>query len=88
MSEQKYASWNPWHGCTKYSEGCRYCKALGIRLSGPPLGRKRAGEAGARKTRQMRKDACERNGIESSNGVAKRRYGLDLIIQKNCSDNK
>ena len=25
MSEQKYASWNPWHGCTKYSEGCRYC---------------------------------------------------------------
>lgn len=30
----------------------------------------------------MRKDACERNGIESSNGVAKRRYGLDLIVQK------
>ncbi|MBQ9383299.1 MAG: hypothetical protein IJT87_03605 [Ruminiclostridium sp.] len=25
MSEQKYASRNPWHGCTKYSEGCRYC---------------------------------------------------------------
>ena len=25
MSKQKYASWNPWHGCTKYSEGCRYC---------------------------------------------------------------
>ena len=25
MSEQKYASWNPWHGCTKYSEGCRFC---------------------------------------------------------------
>ena len=25
MSGQKYASWNPWHGCTKYSEGCRYC---------------------------------------------------------------
>ena len=25
MSEQNYASWNPWHGCTKYSEGCRYC---------------------------------------------------------------
>ena len=17
--------WNPWHGCVKYSEGCRYC---------------------------------------------------------------
>lgn len=25
MSEEKYANWNPWHGCTKYSEGCRYC---------------------------------------------------------------
>lgn len=20
-----YADWNPWHGCTKISEGCRYC---------------------------------------------------------------
>lgn len=30
----------------------------------------------------MRKEACERNGIESSNGVAKRRYGLDLIMAK------
>ena len=25
MSEQKYVTWNPWHGCTKYSEGCRCC---------------------------------------------------------------
>jgi len=25
MSEQIYITWNPWHGCTKYSEGCRYC---------------------------------------------------------------
>ena len=63
-------------------ENRRYCKALGIRLSGPPLGRKRAGEAGGKENRQMQKDACERNGIESSNGVAKRRYGLDLIMAK------
>ncbi|MBR3076663.1 MAG: transposase [Oscillospiraceae bacterium] len=63
-------------------ENRRYCKALGIRLSGPPLGRKRTGEAGAKESRQMRKDACERNGIESSNGVAKRKYGLDLIMSK------
>ena len=20
-----YADWNPWHGCTKISPGCRYC---------------------------------------------------------------
>lgn len=27
MSESKniYADWNPWHGCTKVSPGCRYC---------------------------------------------------------------
>ena len=55
---------------------------LGIRLSGPPLGRKRAGDANAKESRQTRKDACERNGIESSNGVAKRKYGLDLIMEK------
>ena len=63
-------------------ENRRYCKALGIRLSGPLLGRKRAGEAGAKESCQMRKDACERNGIESSNGVAKRKFGLDLIMSK------
>ena len=63
-------------------ENRRYCRALGIRLSGLPLDRKRTGEAGVKETRQMRKDACERNGIESSNGVAKRKYSLDLIILK------
>lgn len=25
MSGVIYENWNPWHGCTKYSEGCRYC---------------------------------------------------------------
>lgn len=25
MSPAKYVNWNPWHGCTKYSEGCRFC---------------------------------------------------------------
>ena len=25
MSSDKVVTWNPWHGCTKYSEGCRYC---------------------------------------------------------------
>ena len=23
--ESLYASWNPWHGCTKLSPGCKYC---------------------------------------------------------------
>lgn len=27
MSEnwEVYADWNPWHGCTKISPGCKYC---------------------------------------------------------------
>lgn len=25
MSSFSESSWNPWHGCTKLSEGCRYC---------------------------------------------------------------
>ena len=25
MRENIYADWNPWHGCTKISPGCKYC---------------------------------------------------------------
>ncbi len=25
MRENIYVDWNPWHGCTKISDGCRYC---------------------------------------------------------------
>ena len=25
MKENIYADWNPWHGCTKISPGCKYC---------------------------------------------------------------
>ena len=25
MSKLKSENWNPWHGCTKYSEGCLHC---------------------------------------------------------------
>ena len=25
QNKQKYASWNPWHGCVKISPGCKYC---------------------------------------------------------------
>ena len=30
----------------------------------------------------MYKDSCERNWIEGKNGLAKRRYGLNLIMSK------
>lgn len=25
MRENIYVDWNPWHGCTKISDGCKYC---------------------------------------------------------------
>ena len=60
-----------------------YCKKHGIRLSGPALGRPKAGEAGKKEARQiMYKDDCERNAVEGRNGILKRRYGLDLIMSK------
>ena len=59
-----------------------FCKELGIRLSGPPLGRPKAGETDAVRNRQMYRDACERNVVESRNGNAKRRFGLDRIMAK------
>lgn len=59
-----------------------YCKERGIRLSGPPLGRRKASETDAKINRLMYRDACERNAIEARNGNAKRRFGLDRIFSK------
>lgn len=60
----------------------QFCKERGIRLSGPPLGRRKAGETDAKIRRQMYRDACERNAIEGRSGNAKRRFGLDLVMCK------
>lgn len=59
-----------------------YCKELGIRLSGPPLGRRKAGQTDAKIKRQMYCDSCERNAVEGRNGNAKRRFGLDRLFSK------
>lgn len=58
------------------------CKEKGIRLTGPALGRPKAGESDRKQKRQMYKDACDRNAVEGRNGNAKRRFGLDLIAAK------
>ena len=58
-----------------------YCKARGIRLSGPALGRK-SKAAKEENEAQMYQDACDRNVIEGKNGTAKRRYGLSRIMSK------
>lgn len=63
-------------------ENKKYCNGLGIRLSGLPLGRRKAGETDAKVKRQMYKDSCQRNAIEGRNGTGKRRFGLDLIMSK------
>jgi len=56
-----------------------FCKKHHIRLSGPRLGRPKKSEIGAEKQLAYR-DSCERNIVESRNGIAKRRYGLDRIL--------
>ena len=56
-----------------------FCKERGIRLSGPKLGRPSKAEA-ARDRELEYRDCCERNIVESRNGIAKRRFGLGLIM--------
>lgn len=60
-------------------ENIAFCKARGIRLSGPRLGRPKAAQIEADR-KQAYLDSCGRNIVESRNGIAKRRYGLDLIL--------
>ena len=65
----------------------QYCKARGIRLSGPPLGRpKKITEANAAQLKQQRQthrqDELDRNAIEGKFGQGKRRFTLDRIMAK------
>lgn len=64
-----------------------YCKARGIRLSGPPLGRPpkqtedNRAELEAQK-RLARQDERDRNIVEGKFGQAKRRFGLGRVMTK------
>ena len=60
-------------------ENRRFCKEHRIRLSGPRLGRLKVEEREADREQTYR-DSCDRNIVESRNGIAKRRYGLDRIL--------
>jgi hypothetical protein len=55
-----------------------FCKEHGIRLSGPKLGRPAKKQERDRQLEAL--DHRERIIIESRNGIAKRRFGLDLIM--------
>lgn len=56
----------------------QYCRELGIRLSGPRLGRPAKTEQSAHRKIE-RQDSAERNAIEGKFGEGKRRYGLGLV---------
>ena len=57
-----------------------YCKQLGIRLSGPALGRPRKGEI--RGKAQDYLDECERVEVERRFSLAKRKCGMGLVTAK------
>jgi len=57
-----------------------YCKGLGIRLSGPALGR--PAELTKEEKRQIREDSRVRNSVEGKFGQGKRRFGLSRIMAK------
>jgi len=59
-------------------ENRAWLKERGIRISGPGLGRPPKVKNEALK-KQARADSAERNAIEGSYGVCKRKYSLDLI---------
>jgi len=62
-------------------DNINFCKANGIRLTGPRLGRPKKEEIEEDKA-QAYLDSCERNMVESRFGIGKRRYGLDLIMAR------
>lgn len=61
-------------------ENRQLCKGLGIRLSGPKLGRpSKDQQINAGQKQIERQDHAERNAIEGKFGEGKRKYGLGLI---------
>ncbi|MEX2014278.1 MAG: IS5 family transposase, partial [Parcubacteria group bacterium] len=56
-----------------------FCKANGIRLSGPKLGRPSKEDSLVEQKRLTYQDSCDRNAIEGKFGEGKRRYGLGRI---------
>lgn len=58
-----------------------WCRARGIRLTGPALGKSKATSVAANK-KQIKADASYRNRIEGKFGQGKRRFGLGLVMTK------
>ena len=64
-------------------DNLKYCKERGIRMSGPKLGRPpKDKELYRQQLLEERLESGERSAIESSFGVGKRRYGLNLVMER------
>jgi IS5 family transposase len=64
-------------------ENLQYCKAHGIRMSGPKLGRPPKDKALYRAQKdEERRESGERNAVEGGFGVGKRRYGMGLVKER------
>jgi len=62
-------------------ENRAFCKRHGIRMSGPPLGRKPK-EVSREERRQAAADEAIRNQVEGKFGQGKRRFGLGRVMAK------
>jgi hypothetical protein len=62
-------------------ENRAFCKQRGIRMSGPPLGRKPK-EVSREEKRQAYEDEAIRNRVEGKFGQGKRRFGLARVMAK------
>ena len=64
-------------------ENIKFCKSLGIRLCGPPLGRPtKNAELLKKQKNEQRMDAKNRNSVEAVFGEGKRFYGLGRIMAR------
>ena len=62
-------------------ENRKFCEKLGIRLSGPPLGRPKK-KRDKEKEKLVRQDEKDRIAVEGKFGNGKRKYGLSRIMSK------
>ena len=68
-------------GAYRNRDNLHFCKKNGIRLSGWSAAGSKNNELDI-ENEQSYRDSCKRNMVESRNGIAKRRYGLDLIMTR------
>ncbi len=80
VREGHYPSWILADKIYRNREDLSYCKAHGIRLSGPALGRPKKGET--RDKAQDYRDECERVEVERRFTLAKRKCGMGLVTAK------